>query len=109
MTETLVVLTNVPDADCAQRIARRLVEARLAACVNVLSPCLSVYRWNGRIEQDSEIPLLIKTTTARYAALEQAIKDVHPANVPEILALPVHAGLPAYLAWAATETATPDD
>lgn len=109
MNETLVVLTNVPDADTAATIARRLVEARLAACVNVLAPCRSVYRWQGAIEDDAEVPLLIKTTRARYAELERALVALHPAEVPEILALPVAAGLPDYLAWAAAETAPDAD
>jgi periplasmic divalent cation tolerance protein len=105
MSETLVVLTNVPDTETATEIARRLVEARLAACVNVLAPCRSIYRWQGAVEDDAEVPLLIKTTRARYAELERELAALHPAEVPEILALPVAAGLPAYLAWAGAETA----
>jgi len=103
--ETLLVLTNLPDADSAERISRQLVEQRLAACVNILAPCTSVYRWNDAIETASEIPLLIKTTRARYPALQAALTAAHPYELPEIVAVPLHEGLPAYLAWVGTETA----
>ena len=75
MSDTLLVLTNLPDAASAERIARLLVEQRLAACVNILAPCTSVYRWNAAIETAAEVPLLIKTTRARYAELEAALED----------------------------------
>ena len=71
--ETLLVFTNLPDIDAARAMAERLVEQRLAACVNILAPCRSTYRWRGEIEHAQEVPLLIKTTTARYAALEAAM------------------------------------
>jgi len=96
---TLLVLTNAPDQGIAERIARHVVEARLAACVNILSPCRSVYRWQGTIEDATEIPLLIKTTPDRYPALESAIKSMHPYDVPEIIGIPIVAGWPAYLGW----------
>jgi periplasmic divalent cation tolerance protein len=102
--ETLLVLTNLPDAASARALAGALVEARLAACVNILAPCLSVYRWQGRIEEASEVPVLIKTTAARYAALEAAIRAQHPHELPEIVAVPFKYALPEYLAWVATET-----
>ena len=100
----VVVLTNLPDSDSAFNLGRHLVEHGLAACANVLGPVRSVYRWQGKVEQASEVPLLIKTTTERYAALEQAIVRLHPHEVPEIIALPVETGLAAYLAWVATQT-----
>lgn len=100
----LLVFANCPDADCAEAIAAALVEARLAACVNVLAPVRSVYRWQGAIERADEVPLLIKTTAARYAALEAAIRARHPYAVPEIVAVPIDRGLPAYLRWLADET-----
>ena len=103
--ETLLVLTNLPDADSAGRISRQLVEQRLAACVNILAPCTSVYRWHDAIETASEIPLLIKTTLARYPALQAALTAAHPYELPEIVAVPLHEGLPAYLAWVGAETA----
>jgi len=104
----LLVLTNLPDDETAHRLAGQLVEARLAACVNILAPCRSVYRWDGRIENAAEVPLLIKTTAARYAELEAAIRARHPYELPEIIAVPISHGLPGYLAWIAAETATGD-
>ena len=104
----LLVLTNLPDTDAARMLASRLVEARLAACINIQAPCTSVYRWEGQMEAATEVPLLIKTTAARYPALEAAIRAGHPYELPEIIAVPIAAGLPAYLGWVATET-TPDD
>lgn len=108
-SECLLVFTNLPDGDSAQALAKRLVEARLAACVNILAPCASVYRWQGQMEQATETPLLIKTTAARYAALEREIRAGHPYELPEIVAVPFAAGLPAYLAWVTAETATDDN
>lgn len=104
MTNALVVLTNCPDEACADAIASVLVERRLAACVNVLAPCRSVYRWEGRTESAKEVPLLIKTTRDRYDALETAIRAHHPYELPEIVAVSVVRGLPAYLDWIAAET-----
>ena len=100
----LLVLTNLPDAASAEALATALIEARLAACVNILTPCRSVYRWNGAVEQANEVPLLIKTSEERYAALEAAIRARHPYELPEIIALPIARGLPAYLAWIGAET-----
>lgn len=100
----LVVLTNVPDRATAERLARTLVEQQLAACVNVLAPCRSFYRWEGAVQQDEEVPLLIKTTRTRYPALEAAIRGGHPAELPEIIAVPVECGLAAYLEWVDAET-----
>lgn len=102
--DALLVLTNLPDAASARALAGHLVEARLAACANILAPCRSVYRWNGKIEDVEEVPLLLKTTAARYAALETAIRARHPYELPEIVAVPITHGLPAYLGWVATET-----
>lgn len=101
----LLILCNTPDAATAGQIARTLVERRLAACVNILAPCQSVYRWQGQVETAQEVPLLIKSCAARYAELEAALRELHPYEVPEIIALPISAGLPAYLAWLHQETA----
>ncbi len=101
---TLLVLTNLPDQAAAETLAHALVEARLAACVNILAPCRSVYRWQGAIEAATEVPLLIKTSARCYAALEAAIRSRHPYELPEVIALPVTHGLPEYLAWVADET-----
>jgi periplasmic divalent cation tolerance protein len=100
----LLVLTNLPDDASATALAEHLVENRLAACANILAPCRSVYRWQGKIESANEVPLLLKTTTARYAALEAAIRERHPYELPEIVAVPVAFGLPGYLAWIDAET-----
>jgi periplasmic divalent cation tolerance protein len=100
----LLVLTNCPDAACADAIADAAVGARLAACVNILAPCRSIYRWQGAIERAEEVPLLIKTSAERYSDLEALIRMHHPYDVPEIIALPIARGLPAYLDWMAAET-----
>jgi periplasmic divalent cation tolerance protein len=104
MSDVLLVITNMPDADAAQRMARQLIERNVAACVNQLAPCISTYRWQDKIETASEVPLLIKTTASAYACLEAAIRAAHPYELPEIIAVPVSAGLPAYLAWVNQET-----
>ena len=101
--DILLVITNCPDESCANAIALALVEERLAACVNILPRVQSVYRWQGAVESASEIPLLIKTSAERYPALEAAIRARHPYDVPEIIALPLSQGLPAYLNWVAAE------
>jgi periplasmic divalent cation tolerance protein len=103
-TAACLVITNLPDRDSAGRLAHALIEKRLAACVNVLSPCRSVYRWQGRTEDAEEFPMLIKTTVGRYAELEAAIRAGHPYELPEIIAVPLAGGLPAYLEWVDSET-----
>ena len=100
----LLVLTHVPDRETALKLACALFEAKSAACVNVLGACTSVYRWQGKLEQAEEIPLLIKTTHARYAEVESLIRRLHPYELPEIIAVPVARGLPGYLQWVADET-----
>ena len=100
----IAVLTNLPDSGSAFNLARDLVTLRLAACANVLSPVTSFYRWEGRDEQATEYPVLIKSTRERYAELESAIRARHPYSVPEIIAWPVEQGLPAYLKWVEDET-----
>jgi periplasmic divalent cation tolerance protein len=99
MSERLVVLSTVARAEDAERIARALVERRLAACVNVLPGLVSFYRWKGAIERDAEQLLVIKTRRDRFEALREAIVALHPYEVPEIVALPVEAGHAPYLAW----------
>ena len=100
----LLVLTNLPDRAAAEKLADALLERRLAACVNILSPCRSVYRWKGAVQHDEEHPMLIKTTQERYAELEQALRAGHPYELPEIIAVPIERGLPAYLDWVDAET-----
>jgi periplasmic divalent cation tolerance protein len=101
---TLLVLTNLPDRAAAERLADTVVQKNLAACVNILAPCRSIYRWKGAVQHDEEHPLLIKTTAERYPALEQALRAGHPYELPEIIAVPIQQGLPAYLEWVAAET-----
>lgn len=98
-----MVLTNMPDEASAQAMAEQLVEAKLAACVNVLAPCRSVYRWQGEVVSEAEVPLLIKTPRAHLEALQSAIRHAHPYELPEIIAVRVDSGLPAYLDWVAAE------
>jgi periplasmic divalent cation tolerance protein len=101
-----VVMTTLGSSSDAARIARHLVEGRLAACVQILPPMTSVYPWEGRVEEASEWLLLIKTLWVSYPALEAALREIHPYQIPEIIVLPIVAGLPAYLDWLAT-AATP--
>ena len=103
----LLVLTNLPDRAAAEKLADALIQKRVAACVNILAPCRSIYRWKGAVQHDEEHPVLIKTTGERYAALEAAIREAHPYELPEIVAVPIERGLPAYLDWVATETTLP--
>ena len=102
----LIVITNVPDRDVALKIARELVERRLAACVNILAECTSVYRWRDQLETATEVPLLIKTRAAIYAELEAAIRRLHPYELPEIIAVPIERGSPDYLEWLGAATVT---
>ncbi len=98
----LLVLTNLPDHDTAIELAKSLVGKRLAACVNVLDGCSSVYRWQGDIQTEREVPLLIKTHVDRYRDLQQAIVDLHPYEIPEIVAVPFVEGFQPYLKWVST-------
>jgi len=104
MNEILLVITNLPDTQSAEKLARQLIEARAAACVNQLAPCASTYRWKGNIESATEVPLLIKTTLDAYPRLEKLICEAHPYELPEIVAVSVTTGLPAFLGWIDSET-----
>ena len=99
----IAVLTNLPDSDSAFNLAREVVRLRLAACANVLAPATSFYRWEGRDEQASEVPVLIKSTRERYPELEAAIRSRHPYSVPEIVAWPLETGFGPYLDWVERE------
>ena len=99
MTDALVALSTVGNAADARRIARALVERRLAACVNVVPGLTSVYSWKGAVETDEEVLLVIKTRRARFEALRAALLELHPYELPELIALPVEAGHPPYLDW----------
>jgi len=100
----ILVLTSLPDADTARRLARGLIEARLAACVQVGAPVESLYHWQGRLETANEIPLAIKTNAAAWPALLAAIRERHPYELPEIVAVPIIDGLPGYLDWIDAQT-----
>jgi periplasmic divalent cation tolerance protein len=101
----LVVLSTFPDADKAAQIARVLVDEQLAACVNLIAAVRSIYRWQGAVAEDAEALAIIKTTADRYPALSARLSELHPYEVPEIIALPVADGHPPYLAWLAGQIA----
>lgn len=98
-SDVLIVLTTMPDQNRAQALASHLVDSAMAACINILPQMVSVYRWQGELKIDHEQMLVIKTTRAQYPALEAAIRDRHPYELPEILALPAVDGLPEYRRW----------
>ncbi|MDO9312044.1 MAG: divalent-cation tolerance protein CutA [Nitrosomonas sp.] len=97
-------MTNFPDKKGAVALAQALIAQNLVACVNVLSPCTSIYRWQGTVESVDEIPVLIKTLRQHYDQVEQLIKMMHPYELPEVIMVPILNGLPAYLQWIANET-----
>jgi periplasmic divalent cation tolerance protein len=94
-----VVLVTAPDSDTAARIARSLVEERWIACANLVPGVRSIYRWQGRVEEDAEVLLVLKTSADRSEALAARVKALHPYEVPEVIALPVVGGSGAYLDW----------
>jgi periplasmic divalent cation tolerance protein len=102
--QILMVMSNAPDIATAGTLARSLVDAKLAACVNVLPGVQSVYRWEGKVEQANEVTLLIKTTRRHYPHLQQALVAAHPYDLPEVIAWPLSEGYAPYLHWVATET-----
>ncbi len=105
--DVLLVLSNLPDEASARALAAALIGQRAAACVNVLAVCTSVYRWQEKVETASEVPVLMKTTRAAYPRLEKIVRELHPYELPELIAVPVEAGLPAYLGWVGQETEEP--
>lgn len=104
MTDAVVVLVTAPTPERAAEIARAVVEERLAACGNVVPGLRSIYRWEGKVQEDAEALLVLKTTRARLDALRDRVLALHPYEVPEVIALPVEAGSAPYLAWIAAET-----
>ena len=108
MLEPILVMTNFPDKKGAVALAEALIDQHLAACVNVLSPCTSIYHWQGKVESADEIPVMIKTLRQHYDQVEQLIKIMHPYELPEVIMVPILNGLPAYLQWIANETQPPD-
>jgi periplasmic divalent cation tolerance protein len=99
MEDKVVVLCTCETHEQASTIARALVEARLAACVQILSPIESIYWWHGRIESSAEIPLLIKTSRMKFDAVKNRIEELHSYDIPEVIALPIQQGSEKYLAW----------
>ena len=100
-----IVSVTCPDEATALAIARLVVDRRLAACVNIVPGLISIYRWQGAVQRDSELLLILKTASTLYPRLEARLRELHPYQVPEIIALPIQAGLPAYLDWIAASTA----
>ena len=101
-----VALATAPDAEVAARIAHALVEERLAACANLVPQVRSIYRWQGRVEDASEVLLVIKTRADRVEALAERLRALHPYDLPELLVLPVEGGLAPYLDWVRAETSS---
>ena len=100
----ILVITNLPDKTTALKLAKKLISKKLAACVNVQAECTSLYRWQDKIETTSELPVFIKTLAKHYAEVEESIKAMHSDELPEIIAVPISNGLPAYLQWISDET-----
>jgi periplasmic divalent cation tolerance protein len=94
-----LVLCTCPDQETAESIGERLVDDCLAACVSLVPGLVSIYRWQGEVQRDAEVLLLIKTTADRFEDLTTTLRQLHPYDVPEIIAVPVCAGLPDYLNW----------
>ena len=106
MNEFILVMTTVPDREVGQILAEKIIEDRLAACVTQFAPVQSLYRWEGKISQDQEYVLFIKTKTVLFAQLESKILQIHPYKVPEIIAVPILTGHKSYLDWMDKETQT---
>jgi periplasmic divalent cation tolerance protein len=102
---SILVFTTLPQRAAAEALARELLAARLAACIQIGAAVESLYHWKGEIETASETPMAIKTRVELYAQVERAIRDRHPYELPEIVAVPITDGLPAYVDWIAAETA----
>jgi len=104
MSDYLSVYIMAPSRDMAEKIARNLVEERLAACVNIMPAVRSIYRWKGKVEAASEVALIAKTRSALYAQLEKRVKELHSYECPCIVAWKIEAGFAPYLSWIAEET-----
>jgi periplasmic divalent cation tolerance protein len=104
-SQSIIVLITCPNRRVAGTIGRTLVEERLVACANVLAGLTSIYRWQGKLCREREVLVLMKTRRSRFAAIARRVRELHPYTVPEIIALPVVVGSPAYLAWVLESTA----
>jgi periplasmic divalent cation tolerance protein len=99
MSDVRIVLITAPDLAVAATLGRALVEERLAACANLVPQITSIYRWEGAVQEDSEVLIVVKTSAGRVAALTERVLALHPYEVPEVLVLPVDSGAAAYLDW----------
>jgi periplasmic divalent cation tolerance protein len=104
MTDAVLVLTTFPGSDSAAEFAKRVVGEKLAACANILPALRSIYRWQGKVQDENEVLVLLKTRRPMYQRLHARILELHPYEVPEVLAVPVEQGHQAYLDWIARET-----
>ena len=104
----LLILSTCPDSDTASALGETLVGEGLAACVSLVPGLTSIYRWEGAVQRDSEVLLLIKTSGGRFDALSRRLRELHPYDVPEIIAVPIVAGLPDYLTWVTACTPSND-
>jgi periplasmic divalent cation tolerance protein len=105
VTDALLVLTTLPTAEKAAQIARALVEERLVACANLLPAVRSIYRWEGSVQDENEVLVVMKTRAGQVQALEAKLRELHPYQVPEMIAVRVESGYAPYLEWIAAETA----
>lgn len=103
--ECLLAFSTFPDLETARRVARQIVDEHLAACANILSSVESIYHWRGQVEESSETMVIFKLSSSGFAAFETKLQALHPYDIPEIIAAPVAAGLPAYLDWVTRESA----
>ena len=104
MTDAMLVLTTLPNSDAAADLAKKVVGEKLAACANVMPAVRSIYRWQGALQDENEVLVLLKTRQARFEKLKARILELHPYDVPEVIAIPVEQGHGAYLDWIANET-----
>ena len=105
MTDAMLVLTTLPNADAAAELARSVVNEKLAACANLFPALRSIYKWQTKMQDENEVLVLFKTRQEHFERLKSRILELHPYEVPEVLAIPVEQGYQAYLDWLATETA----
>ncbi len=104
MSDFVVVLITAPNEDEAAKMANNLVASRLAACVNIIRNIRSIYRWQGKVEDEAEVLMIVKTRQELFSDLEKRVKELHPYTVPEIIALPILEGSSEYLQWLSGET-----
>lgn len=105
MTDARIVLVTAPDTAVAERIVTTLVEERLAACGNIVSGVVSIFRWEGRVQREAEVLIVLKTAASRVAALQERVPALHPYDVPEVLVVPVESGHGPYVDWVLRESA----